>query len=97
MRCKHCSTTWKLSGSDDGPVGKAAPGHFMIVVVILAATALGLGLWLKSIGGLAIGSMSVLFFVMAVVGCGVKPKQGQYQGSQCPECNEQNRIMPWDF
>ena len=96
MRCTKCSTTWKLSGSD-GPIGKAAPGHFMIVIVILAAVALFLGLYLKSIGGIAIGVITLFLLVMALVGCGYKDKDGTYQGSECPECGHRNRIMPWHF
>ncbi|MGB1126078.1 MAG: hypothetical protein ACPG4Q_12800 [Phycisphaeraceae bacterium] len=96
MRCKACSTTWKLSGGD-GPIGKAAPGHFMIVVVILAILALVLGLWLKSVGGIAIGLITLFLFAMALVGCGDKDKDGTYQGSECPECGTRNRILPWHF
>jgi DNA-directed RNA polymerase subunit RPC12/RpoP len=97
MRCKKCSTTWKLSGSDDGPLGKAAPGHFMIIFAILLLVALVLGLIFKSIGGLAIGLLTVFFLAMALVGCGRKEKAGTYPGSNCPECGHENRIMPWHF
>ncbi|MEO0475921.1 MAG: hypothetical protein AAF085_08140 [Planctomycetota bacterium] len=98
MRCTKCSTTWKLSGGD-GPIGKAAPGHFMIIVVILAAIALFLGLYLKSIGGIAIGVITLFLLVMALVGCGDKEKDeaANYQGSECPSCGHRNRIMPWHF
>lgn len=97
MKCNQCAATWKLSGSDDGPIGKAAPGHFMIVVSILAAVALGLGIGLKSIGGIAIGVITLFLFAMALVGCGWKEKKGAYQGSACPACGKKNRIMPWHF
>lgn len=97
MRCKSCSANWKLSGSDDGPIGKAAPGHFMIVVAILAAVTLGLGIGLKSIGAVAIGLITLFLFAMALVGCGVKAKNGAYQGAECPNCGEKNRILPWHF
>lgn len=96
MRCKQCSTTWKLSGSD-GPIGKAAPGHFLIVAAILAVIALVLGLWFQSLGGIAIGILSLLIVGMGMVGCGFKDKDETYQGSACPDCGHQNRILPWDF
>lgn len=97
MKCNKCAATWKLSGSDEGPIAKAAPGHFMIVVTILAAVALGLGIGLKSIGGIAIGLITIFLFVMALVGCGFKEPKRPYQGSVCPACGEKNRIMPWHF
>lgn len=97
MRCKKCSTSWKLSGSDDGPIGKCAPGHFLIVVVILATVALVLGVWFKSMGGVAIGILTLFIFAMSIVGCGIKAKAGTYQGSECPACDEKTRILPWDF
>ena len=97
MRCKHCSTTWKLSGSDDSPIGKCAPGHYLIVVAILGMLAMVLALWLKSLGAVAIGLLTLAIFVMAIVGCGFKAKAGTYQGSECPECEQKTRILPWDF
>lgn len=98
MKCNQCSATWKLSGGD-GPIGKAAPGHFLIVVIILAAVALVLGVVFKSLGGVAIGILSLFILAMSLVGCGDKgkDKEGTYQGSECPECGHRNRIMPWDF
>lgn len=96
MQCKQCSTTWKLSGAD-GPIGNAAPGHYMIVAGILAAVALVLGVVFKSLGGIAIGLLVIAITGMALVGCGIKEKKDLYQGSECPECGHKNRIMPWDF
>lgn len=96
MRCKKCSTTWKLSGGD-GPIGNAAPGHFVIVASILAAIALVLAIWLKSAGSIAVGIITLAIFGMSLVGCGYKQKDDPYQGSECPECGEQTRILPWHF
>jgi hypothetical protein len=98
MRCKRCATTWKLSGGD-GPIGKAAPGHFLIVVGLLTGIALFLGLVLKSIGALPIAAVALFILIMALVGCGDHEKQEKklYQGSECPDCGTRNKIMPWDF
>ncbi|MEM9345059.1 MAG: hypothetical protein AAGB26_00450 [Planctomycetota bacterium] len=98
MRCKQCSATWKLSGGD-GPIGKAAPGHFLIAIVILSGISIFLGFYFKSIGALPIGIIALFLLVMALIGCGDKAKdeKANYQGSECPECGHRNRIMPWDF
>ena len=96
MRCSECKSEWKLSGAD-GPIGQAAPGHFMIVVLILAFLAGVLALQFQSWGGAAFGVVAVFFFVMAMVGSGYKEKSDGYQGSECPECGHKNKIMPWDF
>jgi len=98
MRCSKCSATWKLSGGD-GPLGKAAPGHFLIVVGILTAITLILGLGLRSVGGVAFAVVTLFVGAMGLVGCGYKEKDEDklYQGSQCPECGERSRIMPWHF
>ena len=96
MRCSKCSKEWKLSGCD-GPIGNAAPGHFLIVTTILAFIAAVLGLVFNSWGALPIGVIAAFIFAMSLIGCGSKPKADRYQGSECPGCGHQNKIMPWDF
>lgn len=98
MKCKHCSTTWKLSGGD-GPLGKAAPGHFLIVVAILGTISLVLAIGFRSIGALPIGILTAFIFAMSLAGCGDKDQndKARYQGSTCPQCDKRTRILPWDF
>ena len=93
MRCGSCSTTWKLSGSN-GPIGTAAPGHFLIVPGVLGALAIAAGDAAGPAAATAPGVLAQFILLMPPLGCGHKPSKDLYKGSQSPGCDRDSRIMP---
>ena len=96
MRCHNCSAKWSLVDSL-GPGGNASPGQYSSVAAGVAVVAVMVA-WLANIWvGVAIGSLALLIFFMALCGCGHQTGTTAYQGSRCPECGQEHWIWPWNF